>query len=332
MEDLVSVLLQKNPNDRPSAKQLLYVPAMQPYVKRLLQYERERVDSVASDISDISSRSNADCARSQISSSGKTEKAHSGENMVNSCNIAKQDGQDKQTPNISLENARSSSKEQRFSTDKAPITTAQGNCRSSSSGPNSCVDDIAPKTRIVVPGSDNTSKARENLPARCPADTNKRSLLALAHAHQRRHSEQTSARPQPCSRVPKGRIHSQGAQARVNSVNEDDVFAVNYPTVIPKRKPDVKNGSKPRECKNRVSNASLSCASRVATVTEEHKQKPSISLCQPKSREVMRTRMRHQSAATTSDSNRCAIEQKHRRLATRSGMNRVNKENVRADC
>lgn len=37
LEDLVSVLLQTNPDDRPSAKQLLYVPAMQPYVKKFLQ-------------------------------------------------------------------------------------------------------------------------------------------------------------------------------------------------------------------------------------------------------------------------------------------------------
>ena len=331
MEDLVSVLLQKNPNERPSAKQLLYVPAMQPYVERFLQYERERVDSVASDISDISSRSNADCPRSRISNTGKTEKTHE-ENMVNSSNVSNQDSQMKQNSNIATENSRrSSSREQRLSSNKAPVANLQGKCRSSSSGPNICFADNAPKTRIAFPASDNTSKARENLPVRCPADTKKHSLLALAHAHHRRHSEQTSARSQPGSRIPKDRINSQGAQLRDSSENEDDVFAVNYPTVIPKRKPDVKNVSKPQEFKNSISNAFASCTNRAATVTEEQKQKPAMSLCQPKRSEVMRTKMRHQSAATTGDSNRCPIEQKHRRLAIKSEMNRVNKENVRAN-
>ena len=328
MEDLVSVLLQKNPNDRPSAKQLLYVPAMQPYVKRFLQCERERTDSVASDISDISSRSNADC--SPISSSEKTEKEHGELNIVKSSSTAKQDSQVKQN---SMENARgSSSKERRFSTNKAPIANAQGHCRASNSVPNFCVDETAPKTREAIPVSDNRSKARENLHARCPADTKKHSLHALAHAQQRRHSEQTSARYQPGTRIPKGRIHSQGAQARDNSENEDDVFAVNYPTVIPSRKPDVKNVSKPREFKKRESNVSASCANRFTSLTEEQKQKPAMSLCQPKSSEVMRTRVRHQSAVTIGDRNCRPIEQKHRRLTNRSEMTRVDKENVRAHC
>jgi len=330
LEDLVSVLLQKSPDDRPSAKQLLYVPAMQPYVKRFLQCERERGDSVASDISDISSRSNADCPRSRISSSGKTEKEQGKDNMVERSNVSKRDGQEKLNPDISGENARSSSRERRFFTSKAPISNGQGNCRSSSSRPSFCVADNVQKTRTAFPASDSTSKARENLPARCPADTKKQSLLALAHAQQRRHSEQTSARSQPATRIPKSRIHSQGAQARDNSENEDDVFTVNYPTVIPKRKPDEKNVSKKREFKKSVSNSSASRACRATTVTEEQKQKPAMSLCQLKSSEVMRTRMRHQSAVTTGDSSRCPVEQRHRRLSNRSEMNRVNKENVSA--
>lgn len=57
MEDLVWVLLQKNPDDRPSAKQLLYVPSMQPYVKRFFMSERERTESLPSDIADVSSTS-----------------------------------------------------------------------------------------------------------------------------------------------------------------------------------------------------------------------------------------------------------------------------------
>lgn len=332
MEDLVSVLLQKNPDDRPSAKQLLYVPAMQPYVKRFLQCERERADSVASDISDISSRSHADYPRSRISSSGKTEKEHSEENMAKSSNISKQDGQIKLNPDISGENARSSSKEQRFSSNKVPLANAQGNYRSSSSGPNECVVDNAPKTKEAFPASDSTSKARGNLLVGCSADTKKQRLFALAHAQQRRHSEQTSTRLQPRTRIPKGRIHSQGAQARDNFDNENDVFTVNYPTVIPKRKPDVKNVSKPREFMKNPPSASASGACRVTTVTEEQKHKPAVPLCQPKSSEVMRPRMRHQSAVTTDASSRCPIDQIHRRLSNRSEVNRVNKENVSANC
>ena len=329
MEDLVSVLLQKNPNDRPSAKQLLYVPAMQPYVKRFLQCERERADSVASDISDIVSRSNADCTRSRISSSGKPEKEHGEDNMVNSSNVSKQDGRGKLNSDVSGKNARSSSRERRLSTSKAPISTAQGNCRSSSSGANVRVTDTAPKTRIAP---ESTSKARENLLTRCHAGTKKHSLLAMAHAHQRRHSEQTSARSQPGTRIPKSRIHSQGAQVRDNSENEEDVFTVNYPTVIPKRKPDAKNISKPREFKKSVSSAFTSCACSASAVTDEQKQKPAISTCQPKSNEIMRTRMRHQSAVTTcTGRDRCPIEQKHRRLSNKAEMNRVNKENVSAN-
>ena len=332
MEDLVSVLLLKDPNDRPSAKQLLYVPAMQPYVKRFLQCERERGDSVASDISDISSRSNAHCARSRISSSGKTEKDDAKENMVKSSNISKQDGQIKLNPNIAGENARSSSKERRFSTNKAPIANAQGNYRSSNSGPDVRVADIGQKTKEALPPSDNTSKARENFSIGCSADMKKQRLFALAHAQQRRHSEQTSARLQPRTRIPKGRIHSQGAQARDNFENENDVFTVNHPTIIPKRKSDVKNVSKPSKFMKNASNAAASGACRVTAVTEEQKQNPATSLCQPKSREVARARMRHQSAVTTDASSRCPIEQKLRRLSNRSELNRVNKENVSANC
>ena len=332
MEDLVSVLLQKDPNDRPSAKQLLYVPAMQLYVKRFLLCERDRADSVASDISDVSSRSNGECPRSRISSSGKTQNEHGEENMAKKSNISKQDRLTKLNPNISEESERSSARERRISANKAPIANAQRNYRSSNSGPNVCVVDNAPKTKEGFPASDSTSEAREKLPAGCSADTKKQRLFALAHAQQRRHSEHTSARFQPRTRIPKGRIHSQGAQARDNFDNENDVFTVNYPTAIPKRKPDVKNVSKPREFMKNVSSASVSGACRDTTVTEEQKQTPAISVCQPKSSEVTRTRMRHQSAATTDASSRCPVEQKHRRLSNRSEVNRVNKENVSANC
>ena len=330
MEDLVSVLLQKNPDDRPSAKQLLYVPAMQPYVKKFLQCERDRTDSVASDISEISSRSSPDC--SQISIPRKIEKGLG-------------EGQVQQNSNVSIGISRgSSSRERRLSSNKAP--KEHDKRRASESVPKEqepfCVADKAPELREPFRASDNVPKAREpiyasgniprareNLRTRCPADVRKNSLLALAHAQQRRHSEQNSARSQPGSRISKGRIHSHGAQVREFSESEDDVFSANYPTVIPARNPDTNNVSKAREVKKSVSNTSASqCSSRQSSVAEEKKQKPAMSVCQPKRSEDMRARMRNQSATDKT----CHIDGKHRRFTSGSEINGIDKENVSVSC
>ena len=48
MQDLVSVLLRVNPSERPSAKQILHIPAMQPYVSKVLARGRtQRSESVS---------------------------------------------------------------------------------------------------------------------------------------------------------------------------------------------------------------------------------------------------------------------------------------------
>ncbi|KXJ28678.1 Serine/threonine-protein kinase Nek1 [Exaiptasia diaphana] len=48
LQDLIDILLRAKPQDRPSAKQLLYAPAMKPYVEKFAVIQRERIDSVAS--------------------------------------------------------------------------------------------------------------------------------------------------------------------------------------------------------------------------------------------------------------------------------------------
>jgi hypothetical protein len=47
LEDLIGVLLRSNPEDRPSAKQLIYVPAMKQYVEKYAVIQRERINSSA---------------------------------------------------------------------------------------------------------------------------------------------------------------------------------------------------------------------------------------------------------------------------------------------
>lgn len=48
LQDLIDILLRANPQDRPTAKQLLHVPAMKPYVEKFAVIKRERTESVAS--------------------------------------------------------------------------------------------------------------------------------------------------------------------------------------------------------------------------------------------------------------------------------------------
>ena len=48
LQDLVSVLLRVEPKERPSAKQILHIPAMQPYVNKVLtRGKTQRSESVS---------------------------------------------------------------------------------------------------------------------------------------------------------------------------------------------------------------------------------------------------------------------------------------------
>ena len=325
----MSVLLQKNPDDRPSAKQLLYVPAMQPYVKRFLQCERDRIDSVASDVSETSYRSTHN--RSQASSPGKIDKEHSKVNMANESTASRQGEKYQVNPNHSMKNAQQISyRKQRLSTDRAPKAweneTASDNVLNEREPYR--LTDIASKTRQPLCTNENAPRAGENLRGGGPVDTRKHNLIKPAHALQRRHSEQTLVPSQPRARIPKGRIHSHGVQFRDSHENEDDVFAVNESTVITTRRPDGSHTTKPREIKKSVSSTTASHKTKIASVTEEWKKEPTILAHQPKSNQDMRTKKRHQSAVTTHYGRRWLIEQKHRRLTSVSGINHGDKENV----
>ena len=322
LEDLVSVLLQKNPDDRPSAKQLLYVPAMQPYVKRFLLSERDRTDSVASDIYDISSRSGPDC--SQMST--RTEKANGDMKTTTSATDnstdLKRDDQAKQNENVFVDAAR----ERRLSSNSASKPRTSDN-RPKEKKVLPAFDNV-PKAREIFPASDNLLRVRENLRARCSVRTRKQSLLAQAHAQQRRHSEQNPSYGQRGSRIQKGRVHSQGAQFRETAETEDDVFAMNQATVVPSRSRNTINATNRQEANRHVVDA-VSCSSdKLTSMAEQRRQKPELSVCHPKYNEDIRTRKRHQSAVTVRDRNCWPIENKHRRLTSRQENNGKDKENV----
>ena len=198
-----------------------------------------------------------------------------------------------------------------------------------------------PKTREQVRASSNAAKARENIPAsenllklreklrlRYSVDTRKKSFLALAHAQQRRHSEQNSACCQPATRIHKERVHSQGAQFEEISETEDDVFAKNQATVIPFRSKNATNVTSRRGFNQHIVNVTQSSNSKLSSVMEQRRQKPALSVCQPRCNEDMCTRKRHQSALTVNDRNCWSIEQKQRRLSSRSGSTDNDKENV----
>ena len=65
LEDLISVLLRTNPDARPSAKQILYVPAMKDYVEKFVSFCRDRTDSVSSDVSCVSIKAHSSRKLSQ---------------------------------------------------------------------------------------------------------------------------------------------------------------------------------------------------------------------------------------------------------------------------
>lgn len=359
LEDLVSVLLQKNPEDRPSAKQLLYVPAMQPYVKRFLLSERERADSVASDVSDISSRLGPNC--SQMCSSERHEKTNDGINIASNVSdnsiTSREANQVKQNPSMiagasrvnlyrdrKLSSSNSSKARAYFGAsedrpnvrENPPVADITEKALDNFPAP-----DNAPKTREQIRASGDAAKARENIPAsenllklreklrsRYSVDTRKKSYLALANAQQRRHSEQNSVCCQPASRIHEERIHSQGAQFGEISETEDNVFAKNQATVIPFRSKNTPNVTNRRELNQHAVNVTHSCNSKLSSVSEQRRQKPAISVCQLKCNADIRTRKRHQSALTVLDRSCWPIEHKQRRLSSRSESTDIGKENV----
>ena len=186
----------------------------------------------------------------------------------------------------------------------------------------------AAKARENIPASENLLKLREKLRSRYSVDKRKKSYLDLANAQQRRHSEQNSACYQPASRIHKERIHSQGARFGEISETEDDVFAKNQATVIPFRSKDTPYVTNRRELNQHAVKVTHSSNSKLSSVAEQRRQKPAISVCQPKCNEDMRTRKRHQSALTVLDRNCWPIDYKQRRLSSRSGSTDRDKENV----
>lgn len=327
LEDLVSVLLQKNPDDRPSAKQLLYVPAMQPYVKKFLQCERDRMNSVASDITEITSRSTHEC--SQILSPGKTEKKCLQEN------VAEESYSLHQGEEIQMKQSQVLKQPQQISSRKQGLSSAR-TLRPRENEP-ARVD--APKKQ-ELPDTNNASKmhqppsvngntpnARENVLTRLPVDARKYNLIRLAHALQRRHSEHIFTPSEPRNKISKVRIHSSGALFVNHSAPEDDVFSVSESTTVADRKPDRCIGTKPRDVKERGSSKAVNCRSRVNSITQKRKTEPVMEMDQSKSDEDMCRKRRNQSAVTTHDRNRRPFKQRHRRLTTNLETNEEDKEN-----
>ena len=358
MEDLVWVLLQKNPDDRPSAKQLLYVPSMQPYVKRFLMSERERTESLASDIADVSSTSSRhDC--SQMSGAEKEESIKNASRMV--VPVA-----DKSSPSKDAGGSVSkdvNSRQRRTLLDYATkgqtnVTVMyektavkenpreiQGHFQAYDSTPNerenlttprdipqtreaSCSfqHDHKSKPRENCPrSSDNIVKAEENLRTRCSQGTSKQSLIAVAHAQRRRYSEQTSTCSEPGARVQKSRIHSQGCREFVDGKEEDEVFTKNQATVIHVRTARNRNvGTIRTQVIDK--HVSSSCKSNVTTNPEQNKRKPVFTVSQPKRSEDVHKSKRHHSAV--SDRSLHPVEQKHQWYPNRPDHSVQDKENV----
>ena len=356
VEDLVWVLLQKNPDDRPSAKQLLYVPSMQPYVKRFLMSERERTESLASDIADVSSTSSRhDC--SQMSGAEKEEKVKNASRMV--VPVAGKSSPSKDAGGSVSKDVNSRQRRTLLDYATKPQTKVtvmyekqavkenpreiQGHFQAYNSTPNerenlttprdipqkgeaSCSfqHDHTSKPRENCPrSSDNIVKVGENLRVRCSHGTRKQSLIALAQAQRRRYSEQTSTCSEPGARVHKSRIHSQGCREFVDA--EDEVFTKNQATVIHVRTARNRNVGIIR---TQVidKHVSSSCNSNVTTNPEQRKRKPVFSVSQPKGSEDVHKSKRHHSAV--SDRSLHPVEKKHQGYQYRLDNSVQDKENV----
>ena len=169
MEDLVSVLLQKNPDERPSAKQLLFVPAMQPYVKRFLITERERTDSVASEMANISSRSGYDC--SHMSDTDRKENANddmkTATSAADSSIISKKTSQVKQSTSMFGRVAGEYSRDLKITSSNAlkPREDVQASENTPKAESNISASDNAAEIQRNVGRTDNVPKTREKFPS-----------------------------------------------------------------------------------------------------------------------------------------------------------------------
>lgn len=324
---MVSVLLQKNPDDRPSAKQLLHVPAMQPYVKRFLQCERDRIDSVASDISEITSRSTHD--RSQIVSSGKKEKKCPMVNVTEESNASHQGEEIQMKHNQALKHPQQIySAQQRLS--RTPDSQDDDPARVKAPKKQELPETNYKASKMHQPLSVNVNalKARENFRARPPVDTRKHNLIKLTHALQRRHSEQISAHSHSTANISKVRTHSSGAQFANHSVQADDVFSVSESTIVTERGKDRCIATKPRRVKERGSSNAVYCKNRLTPVTQERKIESATKMDPRNSDEDMHRKKRNQSTVTSRERNCRPIEQRHRRLMTNPETDEEDKENV----
>lgn len=329
---MVSVLLQKDPEDRPSAKQILYVPAMQPYVKKFLLVERERVDSMASDVYDVSGKCPSSCVI-DAKEVGRTQgnahvKAPRGKSLgeENRCgeNTLKSHEHSRET-NSKLRNIPPKN-----TTDRPCDNVCAPFHALKEIEEDSTCNNKATKPRETIIASENLLKLRARLRSRF--------FVSTAHAQERRYSEQNLVCAGACSRVSKERILSHGGQLEEIPYAEDDVFVKNQATVIPSRIPNSKymthrRDSLPKTLKENRS----SSGKRIPEAVTRRRQKPAMSVCQPKCNEGIAIKKRHQSElAAQVEGDRCP-KQRQQQLQRQvevnfTGQSKVNdKENVSHD-
>ena len=331
LEDLVSVLLQKDPEDRPSAKQILYVPAMQSYVKKFLLGERERVDSMASDVYDVSGKCPSSCVidskevgRPQRNSSAEVEAPR---------------GKSLEDENRCGENTLKSHEHSRVTNSKLRNIPAQNTTErpcNNICAPSHALNEMeqdstckikATKPRKTIIASENLLKLRARLRSRFSVGT--------AHAQERRYSEQNLVCAGACGSVCKERILSHCGQLEEITHAEDDVFVKNQVTVIPSRIPNSKYVTQRGDSTPKTLKENRSCLDkRIPEAVTRRRQKPAMSVCQPKCNEGIPIKKRHQSElAAFVERDRCPKQrpqQLQRQVEVNfTGQPRVNdKENV----
>ena len=289
---MVSVLLQKDPEDRPSAKQILYVPAMQPYVKKFLLGERERVDSMASDVYDVSAK----CPSSRVIDPKEVSRTQRNSNP----HVEAPRGKSLEDENRCGENTLKSHEHSRVTDSKLrniPTQNTTGRPCDNICPPSHALNDMeqdsacknkATKPRKTIIASENLLKLRARLRSRFSVGT--------AHAQERRYSEQNLVCAGASSRVCKERILSHGGQLEEITHSEDDVFVKNQATVIPSRIPNSKYVTHRVDSMPKTLKENRSClGKRIPEAVTRRRQKPAMSVCQPKCNEGIPIKKRHQS-------------------------------------